>query len=732
MKNEDQDEIVGYIERITYQNGENGYTVAQLQQPKRTHLTCIVGCMPAIQPGETVRCKGSWKQHLIHGRQFTVSEFSLEAPADLVGIQKYLGSGLIKGIGPVYAGRIVEKFGVDTLNVIDRDPRQLLEIAGLGEKRIEKIKSCWAEQKSIRDVMVFLQTYGVSPTYAQKIFKRYGELSIAKVKENPFNLAKDIFGIGFKTADAIAEKMGIAKEAPQRIDSGIEYVLGQLSNEGHVCYPLTEFLREAKAILEVPAGHCDKRIDFLKNEGHIVVFDLMHGPSLTAFIWLKSLFMAEVGIAGELKRLREAPCTIRSIETFKAIEWVQEKLNIQLALHQKDAVAGCLSDKLHIVTGGPGTGKSTITNATLTVAGKLTSRIILAAPTGRAAKRMSEITGKKASTIHSLLEYDFKTGGFKRNRQSPLECDLLIVDEASMIDTLLMYHLLKAVPDSCRVVFVGDIHQLPSVGPGNVLKDIIQSHTIPVTMLTEIYRQAAGSRIVTNAHSINKGIFPDIRNQSESDFYFMEALTPEAVLENIVSLVSDRLPKKYAFDPLNDIQVLAPMKKGMIGTENLNCVLQDLFHPKGVPLFRAGRKFMVGDKVMQIRNDYKKEVFNGDIGRVKEILLMEQQMVVQMNEMEVAYDFSELDELLLAYAVSVHKYQGSECPCVIIPVHTTHFKLLFRNLLYTGVTRGKKLVILVGSKKALAIAVKNDEVLNRHTGLKQALIGTIPLSSRMR
>lgn len=725
MQHSEQTEIIGHIERITFQNPENGYTIAQLQEPASQTLTCIIGSLPTIQPGETVRCRGTWKQHLVHGRQFAVSTYTIEAPSDVVGIQKYLGSGLIRGIGNVYAGRIVEKFGADTLNVIDSNPALLSEIAGLGKKRIDTIKSCWAEQKSIRDVMVFLQTYGVSPSYAQKIYKRYGDLSIKKVKENPFNLAKDIFGIGFKTADRIAEKMGIAKDSPTRIDSGMEFVLSQLSNEGHVCYPKEEFLEKAESILEVSRSLCQERIEVLIEEGTLEAFDLMQGSHLKTCIWLKLFFMAEVGIANEIKRLKETPSNIRKIDTLKALEWVQEKLQINLALNQQEAVSSCLNDKLHIITGGPGTGKSTITNAILTVTEKLTPNMILAAPTGRAAKRMSEITGKKASTIHSLLEYDFKSGGFKKNRQSPLECDLLIVDEASMIDTLLMYHLLKAIPNNCRTIFVGDINQLPSVGPGNVLKDIIQSKTLPVTMLNEIFRQAEGSHIVTNAHRINKGIIPDTRNYSGSDFYFVEALTPEDVLNNIVSLVSDRLPRKYSFDVINDIQVLAPMKRGIVGTENLNVTLQNLFYPDGIPLYRSGRKFMVGDKVMQIRNNYKKGVFNGDIGRVKEIQESNQQLIVQIDDTDVYYEFSEIDELILAYAVSIHKFQGSECPCVVIPVHTTHFKLLFRNLLYTGVTRGKKLVVLVGTKKALAIAVKNDEVLNRYTGLKQALIGTI-------
>lgn len=716
------DQIYGYVERISFQNPENGYTIAKLKIAKKADLVCIVGNMPSIQPGETIRCFGEWKQHLIHGNQFIVSNYRTEAPSDIVGITKYLGSGLIKGIGPVYATRIVEKFGTDTLNVIDSSPDDLLDIAGLGKKRLERIKICWVDQKTIRELIIFLQANGVSPGFAQKIFKTYGSRSIEKIKENPFNLAKDIFGIGFKTADNFATKMGIASDSPQRIDSGIEYVLSELSSNGHVCYPIEEFLGEAENMLEVKKDLIENRISFLKETERIELFDLIYGNSKVKFIWIRPLFLAEVGIAKEIKRLSSNPSTLRSVDIEKALDWVQTHLNIELAQNQKIAVQNSLQEKLHIITGGPGTGKSTITNAILAISSKLTANIVLAAPTGRAAKRMSEITGKKASTIHSLLEFDFKAGGFKKNRKTPIECDLIIIDESSMIDTLLMNSLLKAIPDHARVIFVGDINQLPSVGPGNVLKDMIASQCLSVAVLTEIFRQAAGSRIITNAHRINQGDFPDIRNFSDSDFFFLESEEPEDVLKNIVQLVSIRLPRKYNFHALNDIQVLAPMRKGIIGTENLNQVLQETLNPNNEPIFRAGKRFAVGDKVMQIRNDYKREVFNGDIGRIESIDNVDQQMIVSVDGRDVIYEFTDLDELVLAYAVSIHKYQGSECPCVIIPVHTTHFKLLYRNLLYTGVTRGKRLVVIVGTKKAISIAVRNDEVRKRFTGLKQALI----------
>jgi exodeoxyribonuclease V alpha subunit len=716
------DQISGYIERLTFHNVENGYTVAQLKQPKKDSLVCLVGSMPGIQPGETVRCFGSWKNHLVHGKQFEIANFQVEAPADIIGIRKYLGSGLIKGIGPKYATRIVDLFGVDTLSIIEHSPERLKEVAGLGGKRIEKIRTCWIEQKSIRDVMVFLQTYSVSPAFAQKIFKTYGEHSIVKIKENPYALARDIFGVGFKTADTLAQKMGMALSSPQRLDAGIEYVLSQLSSDGHVCYPVDELILEVEKTLEAIPDLIEQRLTILQHNQRIELKEIIEKGKHRRFAWLMPLFLSEMGIARELKRLYKGTSALRSIDTEKAIEWVQQQLQIQLAPQQIKAVAAALTDKLQIITGGPGTGKSTITNAILTITNKLTQQICLAAPTGRAAKRMSEITGRKAKTIHSLLEVDFKAGGFKRKRENPLECDVIIVDEASMIDTFLMYSLLKALPTTARVIFVGDINQLPSVGPGNVLKDIIHSRTIAVTTLTEIFRQAAGSHIITNAHRINKGIFPQLYNGQNSDFFFLECLEGPDVLNTIVKLVAQRLPTRYGFNPTQDIQVLAPMKKGIIGTENLNQTLQQILNPQESGLHRGGQKFQVGDKVMQIKNDHKREVYNGDIGYILSIDSEDQQVMIQFEEREIVYDYSDLDELVLAYAISIHKFQGSECRCVVMPVHTSHFMLLHRNLLYTGVTRGKELVVLVGTKKALAIAVKKNDVEKRYTSLQQTLM----------
>ena len=631
------DQITGYIDRITFQNGDTGFTVAQIVLKGYSQPICIVGMMPALQPGETIRCQGEWKMHLVYGRQFDVKEYKTEAPADIVGIKKYLGSGLIKGIGSTYAGRIVEKFGIETLNVIEETPDRLEEIPGFGPKRIESIKTCWMQQKSIRDVMIFLQGVGVSPAFAQKIYKTYGQQSIAKVKENPYGLARDMSGIGFKTADALAQKMGILKEAPQRIEAGIEFVLSELSNEGHVCYPLADFLKCAKEILEVELNDIELQLSVLKEMDRIVLKPMVIEAQLTPFIWLKQLFASEMGIAREARRLTRSLCSLRQVDISKALEWVQECLKIKLAENQKKAVQTSLQEKLSIITGGPGTGKSTITKAILAITGKLTKKIVLAAPTGRAAKRMTEITGHKASTIHSLLEYDFRKRAFKRNRENPLECDLIIIDEASMMDTYLMFQLLKAIPSQARVIFVGDIDQLPSVGPGNVLKDIIASRQISTTHLNEIFRQAAGSRIITNAHRINQGVFPDIANHSDSDFYFMEAENPEQVMKTILGLVQHRLPQKVRLSSVARHSGSGSMKRGVIGVENLNAALQDCLNRQDKAVIRGGNRFRVGDKVMQLRNDYQREVFNGDIGYITEIDYEAQQVIVQMDEKKKSF-----------------------------------------------------------------------------------------------
>lgn len=710
------EEISGYIEAIVFVQPENGFTVARLKENHKKNFTVIRGYIPSIQPGETVACRGEWKTHASHGLQFEVAEYSVSLPCDVVGIQKYLESGLVKGIGPQYAKKIVDHFGAETLQVLDEAPGRLAEVQGLGKKRIDSLLECWQKQKAIRDVMIFLRTHGVTPAYAQKIYKTYGDKSIEKVKENPYQLAKDVFGIGFKLADVIAQRMGFAIHSPQRIRAGIEHVLWELSNDGHTCFPIREFLPIAQQILEVEANLIDAEMrEMIQNNL------LAEGDLGEPFIWLKPFYAYEQSIARDVMRLKTCPLAIRSIHTEKAAVWVQEQLRIEFAAQQKEAVIAALTDKIHIITGGPGTGKSTITKAILTITSKLTDKISLAAPTGMAAKRLTQITGKKAFTIHSLLEMDFASGGFKRGRDNPLDTDLLIIDEASMIDTPLLFHLLKATPSTARVLFVGDIDQLPSVGPGTVLRDLIQSNLLGVTRLTEIFRQAKGSKIITNAHKINAGEFPDLYNPERSDFHFISAETPEAILEIILKLVSKEIPEKWKFDSFQDIQVLSPMRKGLIGVDQLNDALQNLLNPSEKPLFRAGKKFHVEDKVMQIKNNYDKHVYNGDIGTILQIDTIESRLTVEFDNQVVEYDFTDLDELVLAYACSIHKYQGNERPCIVLPLHTSHFKLLHRNLFYTGVTRGKKQVYVVGTPKAVAIAVQNNQVQKRYTGLIKAL-----------
>ncbi len=717
------DEIHGHIERITFQNAENGWTVARLQEPRKKEVTTIVGTMTSVQVGETIRCWGGWKNDTNFGFQFQVKDYKVEQPSTVYGIQKYLASGMIKGVGKEFAKRIVKQYGVETLNVINDTPDVLMDIEGIGAKRLERIKTCWQEQKSIREVMVFMQGHGISPTYAQKVFKQYGDASIAVIQKNPYQLAKDIWGIGFKTADDAAQKLGIAKDSEMRIDAGVEWVLNELAGDGHTCFPIDKFLEKAHEILGVDAKMIDLRLETIEKEERIVTGALTIENQLTACIWLKVFHVCEKGIGSELRRLELSNSPLRKINMDKSIQWAEQNLQIQLANNQQLAVKNSLAEKVHIITGGPGTGKSTITKVILEIAKTLTQNILLAAPTGRAAKRMAEITGMEAKTIHSLLKFDFSINGFKHNRDNPLDCELIIVDEASMIDTVLMYSLLKAIPSESKIIFVGDIDQLPSVGAGNVLKDLLDSKTLPMTQLTEIFRQAKDSQIIINAHRINAGVFPNIKNAKHSDFFFVDEEDTEKMTETIVGLVKQRLPKAYGFDAINDIQVLSPMNRGIIGNRNLNELLQKKLNPSYQPLTKAGRTFHEKDKVMQIRNNYDKDVFNGDVGRIRKIDTFEQEVTVVFDGRDVIYDFPDLDQLVLAYSVSVHKYQGSECPCVILPVHQSHYNMLFRNLIYTGITRGKKLVIVIGTMKALAMAIRNNRVAKRFTGLREVLVG---------
>lgn len=722
-------ELTGQLAHITYTNDENGYTVAKVKVRSRRDLVTVVGALLAPTVGEVLDMQGEWVSHPKYGTQFKVARYRSKVPATIDGIEKYLGSGLIKGLGPVMAGRIVEKFGLKTLDIIEKNIQKLSAIDGIGPKRIGMIKQAWEDQKEIRDVMLFLQAQGVSSAYATKIFKQYGQRSIAVVKQNPYRLAADIFGIGFTTADRIAEKLGFTKDAPARISAGILYVLDQLAGEGHVYFPYTDLVEKCEAILEVGTAAVAKGVGGLIADGTLVAEDL--NDTIEGFeadkkaVYLRRYYHYETGAAKRLKALAAAPKAVEVLEPDKAIDWVQNRLAIRLAPAQLAAVKKALKDKILVITGGPGTGKTTIINGILRIFKRMQVKVLLAAPTGRAAKRMSEACSHPAKTIHRMLEFNLVKGGFQKNAQNPLKCELVVVDEASMIDTALMYHLLQAVPDSATLILVGDVNQLPSVGAGNVLKDIIASKSVAVVTLTEIFRQARQSSIIVNAHKIHSGVIPDLKpakdGRLQDDFYFINQEDPERVLQIILKLVKERIPARFGFDPVDGIQVLTPMHKGVVGAANLNRELQQTLNPGKAGIERGERRFRVKDKVMQVKNNYDKNVFNGDIGRIKRIDTENQEAVVIFENRQVKYDFSELDEMVLAYAVSVHKSQGSEYPAVVMPVLTQHFILLQRNLIYTAVTRGKSLVVMVGTPKALAIGVKNDKPFNRYTRLSQRL-----------
>lgn len=719
-------DLQGQIERITYTNEENGFTIARVKVYGQRDLVTVVGTLMAPTPGEILKMSGEWVNHPKYGEQFKIVHCKTAVPASVYGIQKYLGSGLIKGIGPVMAKRIVARFGKDTLDVIENDIETLAEVEGIGKKRIRMVRKAWDDQKEIREVMLFLQTHGVSSGYATKIFKQYGNRSIEVVKKNPYRLATDIFGIGFITADSIADKLGFAKDSELRAEAGILYVLNQLSDDGHVFYPYEPLIKKCEEVLGVDREVVAGALGTLAYNRRVVIEDL--NQEVDAFrennkaVYLAKYHVSETSIASRLKTLISVSKSIRKIHSDNAIEWVQKQLAITLAKKQVDAIKCATEKKVMVITGGPGTGKTTIINAILKIFSKLTKKTMLAAPTGRAAKRMSEATGHEAKTIHRMLEYRIQKGGFQKNEKHPLSSDLLIVDEASMIDTLLMYHLLKAIPEKSTFILVGDVNQLPSVGAGNVLKDIIASGAVPVVELNEIFRQAKESRIIVNAHKINKGILPSLKPSGpKDDFYFIEQEDPEAVLKIILELVKERVPRRFGLDPIDDIQVLTPMHKGTVGAENLNAELQKALNPREDEVIRGNRSFRLNDKVMQVKNNYDKEVFNGDIGRIIRIDPENQEMTLSFDGRDVVYDFADLDEIVLAYAVSVHKSQGSEYSAVIIPILTQHYVLLQRNLIYTGVTRGRKLVVMAGTRKALAIGVKNNRTKKRYTYLRDRL-----------
>ncbi len=720
-------QLKGQIERITYTNEESGYTVAKVKVGGRSGLVTVVGNLIAPIPGEMILMSGEWINHPRYGEQFKVVHYQSLEPASVYGIERYLGSGLIRGIGPVMARRIVERFGEKTLEIIEHEIERLAEVEGIGQVRIGMIKKAWEDQKEIRDVMIFLQSHGVGSGFATKIFKQYGSRSIAVVKENPYRLATDVFGIGFLTADRIAEKLGFSKDSGLRVEAGILYVLSQLADEGHVYYPYEPLIQKCEEILGVDRNLVVRAADMIADDKMIVIEDLVEDiggfDEVIRGVYLARFHHAETNIATRLKTLMEAPKSTPQIDPTNAIGRVQGQLSITLAPRQIEAVRAAVENKLMIITGGPGTGKTTIINAIIKIFSRLGMKVMLAAPTGRAAKRMSEATDHEARTIHRMLEYSIQKGGFQKNELNPLDCDLLIIDEASMIDTILMYYLLKAIPPRATFILVGDVDQLPSVGAGNVLKDCINSGRIRVIELNEIFRQAKESLIVVNAHKINHGILPSLKPPGEGlgDFYFIEQADPGEVLRIIVELARDRIPRRFGLDPVDDIQVLTPMHKGEVGVSTLNVELQKALNPSELSITRGGWTFKLNDKVMQVKNNYDKEVFNGDIGRIRRMDSLNQEVIICFDDRDIPYDYADLDEIVLAYAVSVHKSQGSEYPAVIMPILTQHYVLLQRNLVYTAVTRGRDLVVMVGTAKALAIGVGNDRTQKRYTYLSHRL-----------
>ncbi len=721
--------ISGQIEHITFTNAETGFTIARVRVAGRGEPVTVVGTLLAPVPGEVLDMDGEWTQHPRFGEQFKVDRFTTKVPATLHGIRNYLGSGLIKGLGPVMAGRIVDHFGPDTLEVIEHDSGRLAEVPGIGAKRIAMVADAWRAQREIRDVMLFLQSHGVGTGYAVKIFRQYGSRAVAVVRENPYRLATDIAGIGFLTADRIAEKIGIPRNAPMRVAAGVLYVLNRLADAGHVYFPDAALVDRAQEALAVEPALIVQSLRTLAAEQLIII----EGPppggpgaeGASQPVYLTTFHRCETGIARKLRTLLEVPRARPVVAADPALAWVQQRLAITLSENQVEAVRGAITHKVMVITGGPGTGKTTIVNSILRILGRIPERVLLAAPTGRAAKRLSEATGRDARTIHRLLEYNPRKGGFQRNEENPLAADALIVDEASMIDTVLMHQLLKAVPLTAAFILVGDVNQLPSVGAGNVLGDVIESGAVPVVRLNRIFRQASRSQIIVNAHKINEGIVPSTdaagADEPGQDFFFIEREDPEHVLDTILTLVSERIPKRFGLDPLNDIQVLTPMHKGVVGTTHLNRRLQEALNPGEGGVARGEFFYRVGDKVMQIRNNYDKEVFNGDIGRITALSVEARELTVVFDGRAVAYDFSDLDEIVHAYAVSVHKAQGSEYPAVIFPVLTQHFILLQRNLIYTAVTRARRLAVLVGTRRALAIGVKSAPTERRFTRLCERL-----------
>ena len=716
--------LEGHLERITYYNEENHYTVARLKTGKDQTPVTVTGFMPAVSPGETIKIKGRWETHPKYGRQLKVESFEVILPATINSIKEYLESGFVKGIGPKIVDALIDRFKNRTLEVIENEPEKLIAVKGIGKAKAAQISASWKEHHAIRSLMLFLQENGITTSYSAKIFKEYGKDAVNILRNDPYRIAGDISGIGFYVADRIAQNLGIPKDKPERINACIIHVIERFVSEGHVSAHEEQILKRCENLFHIERSKTEDAMLALADAGELVI-EKIAGSEANA-VYLKSLYEAETGIADRIKAVLSVPIPSLRIDPQQITQEVLRKLAIKLSSEQLNVLQECLSHRIIVITGGPGTGKTTLVKSVNTVFELLGKRIILAAPTGRAARRLSEVTHREANTVHKILGYNFKDGFFDKNQDNPLDADAIIIDEASMVDVYLMFYLLKAISMHCVLILVGDVFQLPSVGPGNVLADIINSKRIKTFELKKIFRQAQESPIVMNAHRVRTGEMPDLKKEympeKLSEFYFIEQNNPARAVETIVELCSERIPKVFNFDCVNDIQVLTPMHKGAVGTANLNQALQKALNPNFTGSAGKGGRFKIQDKVMHLKNNYQKEVFNGDIGTITSIDTANNRLSVNYYGRIVAYDFAETDELSLAYAITVHKSQGSEYPAVVVPIMTQHFALLQRNLLYTAITRGKKLVILVGSKKAINIALKNDRSGNRLSGLANKLM----------
>jgi exodeoxyribonuclease V alpha subunit len=724
-----QELLAGLVERVTFHNAETGFCVLRIKARGHRDLVTVVGQAAAISAGEWITASGEWVNDRTHGQQFRARFLKTSAPTSIEGIEKYLGSGMIRGIGPAYAKKLVRAFGERVFDTIEAEPNRLREVDGIGPVRAKRIVDAWAEQKVVREIMMFLHSNGVGTARAVRIYKTYGSDAVQVMTENPYRLTRDVRGIGFKTADAIAMRLGFDKTATIRLRAGVSFALAEAMDQGHCGLPTGELITFAERLLEAPADLIRAAVDLERSEGAVIADRIGE----TDCMFLAGLYRAEQTIAERLIKIAGGKLPWPPIDAVKALAWVEERSSLTLAESQRDAIRLALTKKALVVTGGPGVGKTTIVRSILRILAVKGVRMLLCAPTGRAAKRMTEATGFEAKTIHRVLEVDPKTGGFKRNEDNCLDCDLLVIDETSMVDVLLMQALMRAAPDRAALLVVGDIDQLPSVGPGQVLADVIGSAALPIVRLTEVFRQAAESRIIVNAHRINQGLMPDLAPPTgDSDFYFVPADDPEAAVSRILALVKSRIRKRFGLDPIRDVQVLCPMNRGGVGARSLNVELQAVLNPAGErKVERFGWTFARGDKVMQIDNDYDKEVFNGDIGYVGDVDPEAGEVSVTFDGRAVTYGFGELDVLVPAYAATIHKSQGSEYPAVIIPIMTQHYPMLQRNLLYTGVTRGKRLVVLVGQKKAIAIAVRNVSGRRRWSKLDEWLQRAVIRESSM-